>query len=97
MTKTVLKTTSNAIFNMQKQPSRGALRKSEVKSYFFINKISSEKELAPDSADLTLEYFKTGTTVNLKAFLQFGGKNSEGVRNYLLPKFFLLDAIECKP
>ena len=73
---------------MQKQPSRGVLRKSEVKSYFFINKISSEKELAPDSADLTLEYFKTGTTVNLKAFLQFGGKNSEGGQELLAAKIF---------
>ena len=71
---------------MQKQPSRGILRKSEIKSYFFINKISSEKELAPDSADLTLEYFKTGTTVNLKAFLQFGGKNSEGGPELLAAK-----------
>ena len=73
---------------MQKQPSRGVLRKSEVKSYFFINKISSEKELAPDSADLTLEYFKTGTTVNLKAFLQLGGKNSEGGQELLAAKIF---------
>ena len=41
--------------------------------------MSSESEqTAADLADLTLDDFKTWTTVNLKAFLHLRGKNFEG-------------------
>ena len=60
-----------------------------MKNYFSINKISSESEkTAADLADLTLDYFKTWTTVNLKAFLHLRGKISEGGQESLAAKAF---------
>ena len=52
-------------------------------------KMSSESEqTAADLADLTLDDFKTWTTVNLKAFLHLRGKNSEGGQESLTTKAF---------
>ena len=51
--------------------------------------MSSESEqTAADLADLTLDDFKTWTTVNLKAFLHLRGKNSEGGQESLTTKAF---------
>ena len=36
------------------------------------------EQKAAELADLTLDDFKTRTTVNLKAYLHLRGKNSEG-------------------
>ena len=54
-----------------------------------MNKISSESEqTAADLADLTLNDFKTWTTVNLKTFLHLRSKNSEGGQESLAAKAF---------
>ena len=51
--------------------------------------MSSESEqTAADLADLTLDDFKTWTTVNVKAFLYLRGKNSEGGQESLADKAF---------
>ena len=39
---------------------------------------SESEQTAADLSYLTLDDFKTWTTVNLKAFLHLRGKNSEG-------------------
>ena len=51
--------------------------------------MSSESEHpATDLADLTLDDFKTWTTVNQKVFLHLKGKNSEGGQESLARKAF---------
>ena len=49
---------------------------------------SKSEQTAADLADLTLDDFKTWTTVNLKAFLHLRGKNSEGGQESLAAKAF---------
>ena len=49
---------------------------------------SESEQTAADLADLTLDDFKTRTTVNLKAFLHLRGKNSEGGQEWLAVKGF---------
>ena len=51
--------------------------------------MSSESEqTAVDLANLTLDDFKTWTTLNLKAFLHLRGKNSEGGQESVATKAF---------
>ena len=50
--------------------------------------MSSKSQHTVHLADLTLDDFKTWTTVNLKAFLHFRGKNSEGGQESLAAKAF---------
>ena len=51
--------------------------------------MSSESEqTAAELADLTLDDFKTWTTINLKASLHLRGKNSEGGQESLAAKAF---------
>ena len=49
---------------------------------------SKSEQTAAELADLTLDDFKTWTTVNLKAFLHLRGKNSEGGHESLAAKAF---------
>ena len=49
---------------------------------------SDSEQKAAELADLTLDDFKTWTTVNLKAFLHFRGKNSEAGQESLAAKAF---------
>ena len=46
------------------------------------------EQIAADLADLTLDDFKTWTTVNLKVFLHLKGKNSEGGQESRAAKVF---------
>ena len=57
--------------------------------------MSSESEqTAADLADLTLDDFKTWTTVNLKAFLHLRGKNSEGASSACCDKVSVNTEVE---
>ena len=49
---------------------------------------SESEQTAADLSYLTLDDFKTWTTVNLKAFLHLRGKNSEGGLGTLVAKAF---------
>ena len=49
---------------------------------------SDSEQKAAELADLTLDDFKTWTTVNLKAFLHLRGKNSEAGQESLAAKAF---------
>ena len=49
---------------------------------------SESEQTAADLSYLTLDDFKTWTTVNLKAFLHLRGKNSEGGLGTLAAKAF---------
>ena len=59
------------------------------KAISFINKMSSESEqTAVDLADLTLDDFKTWTTINLNPCPHLRGKNSEEGQESLAAKIF---------
>ena len=49
---------------------------------------SDSEQTAADLANLTLDDFKTWATVNLKAFLHLGSKNSEGGQESFTAKAF---------